>query len=45
MADPAGRAAMGARGRAHAERAYDVERVADRFEEVMAAALRRKEGR
>jgi glycosyltransferase involved in cell wall biosynthesis len=42
MADPAGRAAMGARGRAHAERAYDVERVADRFEEVMAAALRRK---
>ena len=41
MADAAGRLAMGARGRAHAERAYDLERVADRFEEVMAAALRR----
>ena len=44
MADAAGRSAMGARGRAHAERAYDVERVADRFEEVMAAA-RAAEGR
>jgi glycosyltransferase involved in cell wall biosynthesis len=42
MADEDGRRRMGARGRAHAERAYDVERVADRFEEVMASALRRK---
>ena len=45
MADTAGLSAMGARGRAHAERAYDPERVADRFEEVMAAAVRRKGGR
>jgi hypothetical protein len=36
---------MGALGRAHAERAYNVERVTDRFEEVMEAALRRKAGR
>jgi colanic acid biosynthesis glycosyl transferase WcaI len=42
MADADGRRRMGERGRAYAERAYDVERVADRFEEVMAAAVRRK---
>ena len=42
IADAAGRAAMGTRGRAYAERAFDVERVADRFEEVLAAAVRRK---
>ena len=42
IADAAGRAEMAARGRAYAERAFDVERVADRFEEVLAAAVRRK---
>jgi glycosyltransferase involved in cell wall biosynthesis len=38
QADVAARIAMGARGRAYAERTYDVERVADRFEEVLEAA-------
>jgi glycosyltransferase involved in cell wall biosynthesis len=41
-ADEAGRREMGARGRAYAERTYDVERVADRFEEVMEAARARR---
>jgi glycosyltransferase involved in cell wall biosynthesis len=40
--DEAGRREMGARGRAYAERTYDVERVADRFEEVMEAARARR---
>ncbi|HRO10073.1 glycosyltransferase [Amaricoccus sp.] len=42
LGDAAGRAEMGARGRRYAERAYDVGRVADRFEEVLVAAARRK---
>jgi glycosyltransferase involved in cell wall biosynthesis len=42
MADRPARVAMAARGRAYAERAYDVERVADRFEALMAAVVGRK---
>jgi hypothetical protein len=42
MADVPARAAMAARGRAHAEAAFDLERVADRFEEVMRAAVGRR---
>ncbi|HET9068882.1 MAG TPA: glycosyltransferase [Amaricoccus sp.] len=45
MADAPGRAAMAARGRAHAEAAFDLDRVADRFEEVMLAAVGRKRRR
>jgi colanic acid biosynthesis glycosyl transferase WcaI len=38
LADPARRAAMGANARAYAERAFDIEAIADRFERVLAVS-------
>jgi glycosyltransferase involved in cell wall biosynthesis len=37
--DPARTVEMGRRARAYAERAFDIERIADRFEQVLAAAV------
>jgi glycosyltransferase involved in cell wall biosynthesis len=38
LADPAGRAEIGARARAYAERTFDLSAIADRFEGVLVAA-------
>lgn len=45
MSDAGLRRDMAARGRAYAEATYDVEKVADRFEAVIEAAVRRRERR
>jgi colanic acid biosynthesis glycosyl transferase WcaI len=45
LADPQRCQAMGASARAYAERTFDIESIADRFEDILTSAVRRTPGR